>query len=101
MRRKGIVMKQKPVVRRRISFYGQVQAVGFRYQAMRAADMYGASGWVRNEYDGSVTMEIQGTERQIDSVVAYICNSMYIQVDRMEAKSLPVIFEDHGFRVKY
>ena len=94
-------MKQKPLVRRRISFYGQVQAVGFRYQAMRAAEMYGASGWVRNEFDGSVTMEIQGTESQIDSAVAYICNGMFIQVDRMEAKSLPVLFDEHGFRVRY
>ena len=46
-------------------------------------------------------MEIQGTESQIDSAVAYICNGMFIQVDRMEAKSLPVLFDEHGFRVKY
>ncbi len=46
--------------RRRIEFHGQVQGVGFRYQARRYASAYGLKGWVRNEYDGSVTMEVQG-----------------------------------------
>ena len=46
--------------RRRIEFHGRVQGVGFRYQAQKYASAYGLKGWVRNEYDGSVTMEVQG-----------------------------------------
>ena len=53
-------------VRKRITFYGWVQGVGFRYRAVHAANAVGATGRVRNEYDGSVTMEIQGTEDMID-----------------------------------
>jgi acylphosphatase len=30
-----------------------------------AAKLYGCIGWVRNEWDGSVTMEVQGTDKQI------------------------------------
>ena len=60
------------ILRKRIVFYGQVQGVGFRYRARHAADLYGCTGWVRNEYDGSVTMEIQGTEGQIDQVILAI-----------------------------
>ena len=60
------------ILRKRIVFYGQVQGVGFRYRARHAADMCGCTGWVRNEYDGSVTMEIQGTEDQIDQVILAI-----------------------------
>jgi len=50
------------MIRKHISFYGWVQGVGFRYRARHAAELYGYTGWVRNEWDGSVTMEIQGTE---------------------------------------
>ncbi|MCR5233462.1 MAG: acylphosphatase [Lachnospiraceae bacterium] len=36
-----------------MQFYGAVQGVGFRYRAKYAAQSVGATGWVRNEYDGS------------------------------------------------
>ena len=88
-------------VRKRIRFYGQVQAVGFRYTAYHAANMYGATGWVRNEYDDSVTMEIQGTQRQIDDVVAAIERGRYIEIDRMDVKTIPVLEDERGFRVAY
>lgn len=48
-----------------LSFSGEVQAVGFRWNARNCANEIGLTGWVRNEYDGSVTMEIQGTSDQI------------------------------------
>ena len=45
------------MIRKHIVFYGGVQGVGFRYRACHAADLYGCTGWLRNEYDGSVSME--------------------------------------------
>ena len=55
------------MIRKRIVFHGWVQGVGFRYRARHAAEHLGATGWVRNESDGSVTMEIQGTEMFINN----------------------------------
>ena len=52
-------------VRKRIVFYGRVQGVGFRYTAKRLAQSLGLTGWVKNEYDGTVVMEIQGREPMI------------------------------------
>ena len=46
-------------------FYGQVQGVGFRYRAVSAAEAYGCTGWVRNDWNGTVTMEIQGPAEEI------------------------------------
>ena len=61
--------------RKHIIFYGSVQGVGFRYRACHAAQAVGVTGWVKNEYDGSVVMEIQGTEEQIDQVVSLYMNN--------------------------
>ena len=47
-------------VRRRYSIEGQVQGVGFRYRARYAAQALELTGWVENEDDGSVTLEVQG-----------------------------------------
>ena len=89
------------MIRKRIVFYGWVQGVGFRYQARRAADLIGATGWVRNEYDGSVTMEIQGTEEQIDGVLVAIGRGRYIKIERMDAEAIPVIPDERGFRTRF
>ena len=45
------------VIRRRWHFTGNVQGVGFRYFAQCAAQKLGLTGWVANNWDGSVTME--------------------------------------------
>ena len=95
------MLTKRKKVRKHIRFYGQVQAVGFRWRAMQAAQLYGATGWVRNEYDDSVSMEIQGTERQIDDVIAALDRGSYIVIERMEVKKLEPVEDETGFRVKY
>ena len=92
---------KRKLIRKYIRFYGWVQAVGFRYRAMQAAEHYGATGWVRNEYDDSVSMEIQGTEKQIDDVISAIERGTYVRIERMEVKELSVDPDERGFRVKY
>ena len=95
------MLTKRKKVRKYIRFYGQVQAVGFRWRAMQAAQLYGATGWVRNEYDDSVSMEIQGTERQIDDVIAALDRGSYIVIERMEVKKLEPVEDENGFRVNY
>ena len=86
------------MLRQRIVFHGWVQGVGFRYWARHAAGMYGATGWVRNDPGGTVTMEIQGTQEQIDQVVTALERGRFIQIDRMDVTSIPVIETEHAFR---
>ena len=85
------------VVRKALRFFGSVQGVGFRYRAVHAARRVGATGWVRNEWDGSVSMEIQGSEAQIDRVLEMIGRGTFVRVEWMEARSLPVLSEERGF----
>ena len=87
-------------VRNHITFYGWVQGVGFRYRARHAAQLYGCTGWVRNEWDGSVTMEIQGTEEAIDKVIQAIEAGKYVRIEKMESRMIPVDPEERGFKTR-
>ena len=88
------------ITRRHYYFSGDVQGVGFRYRARHAADLYGCTGWVKNEWDGSVTMEIQGEESQIDQVILAIERGRYIRIENMAVKEIPVVEHDYGFRTR-
>ena len=85
------------MIRRHIVFTGWVQGVGLRYRARHAAALYGCTGWVRNEWDGSVTMEIQGTQEQIDSVILAIERGAYVRIENMDSRTIPVVADERGF----
>ena len=85
------------MIRKHIRFWGRVQGVGFRYRAYHATNSVGATGWVRNEYDGSVTMEIQGTEEQIDQVILMIEKGRFVRIENMDARTIPIKEEERGF----
>ena len=55
-------------IRVSICFYGRVQGAGFRYKLRYLAEKYSVTGWARNEYDGSVSTELQGLEEDIDKI---------------------------------
>lgn len=84
--------------RKHIVFYGSVQGVGFRYRARQAAGLVGCTGWVRNEWDGSVSMEIQGMESAIDQVILAIERGHYVHIENMDVKELEPLEEEQGFR---
>lgn len=88
------------IIRKRFSFSGTVQGVGFRWRAQHAAERYGATGWVRNERDGSVTMELQGSEETIERVLDAIERGAYIHIDGMDVKTLSVETEERGFSTR-
>lgn len=83
-------------IRRHILFFGRVQGVGFRYYSVHKASSLGLTGWVRNLYDGSVEMEVQGTERTIDNLLQFLESQRHIVIDRMETREIP-LQEDRGF----
>ncbi len=88
------------IIRKRIRVYGSVQGVGFRYRTEHAAGAVGATGWVKNDSDGAVSMEIQGTEEQIDQVFLMINRGTYVHMERMDARTIPVVEEERGFTIK-
>lgn len=87
--------------RYRLRFYGRVQGVGFRYTASHAANMYRLTGYVKNEYDGSVTCEVQGREEDIEQFIATIYRGRFIEVDRIDKTPLAIIEDERSFDVRY
>ena len=75
-------------VRRRYSIEGQVQGVGFRYRARYAAQTLELTGWVENEDDGSVTLEVQGDPVKFRKLFALIQRSNYIQITAIRQKDI-------------
>jgi acylphosphatase len=50
---------------------GRVQGVGYRRWAVaKAEEIGGVSGWVHNDYDGSVLLRLYGEESHIDLMIA-------------------------------
>lgn len=84
-------------IRKRYTFRGRVQGVGFRYTAKQLANSMKLTGWVRNEYNGTVTMEIQGRETLINKVLVGLNHNMFITIDWIDSEEIPLV-EESGFR---
>ena len=87
-------------IRKFLKIYGQVQGVGFRYRANYAADSLGVTGWVRNEWDGTVEMEVHGTESQINQLLTLINKGTYVNIEEIKSRQLPVEENESGFHVR-
>ena len=93
-------MDNEKIIRKKVFVYGAVHGVGFRYRAEYAANMLGVTGWVRNEPDGSVLLEVQGTDEQIDKVLAMVNQGTYVNIDRITANQIPIEEREYGFHIR-
>ena len=75
-----------------------MQGVGFRYKAKYLAQSLGLTGWVKNEWDGSVTMEIQGRSMMIEKMLENLNRDRYIVIDWIDGREIP-LEEERGFHV--
>ncbi len=87
-------------VRKHIVFYGKVQGVGFRYTAKYLARSLGLTGWVKNEWDGTVSMEIQGRETQINELLKGLNRSSYINIEWTDSKEISIVEIENCFSVR-
>lgn len=89
----------KDQVRKHFYFSGDVQMVGFRYQAKYAADELGLTDWVCNLCDGRVEMEAQGLDSDIDRLLARLYEARSIRITDIEMKRMKFHAGEKGFRV--
>lgn len=86
-------------IRKKYKFYGRVQGVGFRYTAKYLAQSLGLTGWVENEYDGTVEMEAQGREPMIDKLLEGLNRNSFINIEWIDSEVIPTEVEK-SFYVK-
>lgn len=86
-------------IRKKYKFYGRVQGVGFRYTAKYLAQSLGLTGWVENEYDGTVEMEVQGREPMIDKLLEGLNRNSFIDIEWIDSEVIPTEVEK-SFYVK-
>lgn len=84
-----------------IIFEGRVQGVGFRYKLSHLAEYYGVTGWVRNEYDGTVSAELQGQKGTIEMLLRSLGEDRYIRLDKITRKKKETLPEERGFHIRY
>lgn len=89
-----------PVIRLAIRFSGRVQGVGFRATARHIAREHSVSGWVRNDADGSVTMEVEGDEGDVDCYLLALSSAMNTLITGAERVTIDPIGTS-GFEIRW
>ena len=87
------------MIRKHIIAHGRVQGVGLRFTVTGFAKKYNVTGWVRNLYDGTVEMEVQGDENSIQQMLVQIQKQRWIEVNHMEIMEIACV-EERGFRIR-
>lgn len=77
-------------IRLDVRYEGRVQGVGFRFNAVSAAEAFAVSGWVANAPDGSVRLVAEGPEADVHGLLSAIRTSSlgrYIRDERVRAEA--------------
>lgn len=90
-----------PPVRRRYRFSGGVQGVGFRYTAKLLAEELNLVGWVRNQNDGTVLLEIEGGASRVDEFLRAVQEVPRFHIRGIDAEDLPLSGTETDFQVVY
>jgi len=77
-----------------------VQAVGFRATARGVAAGHAVSGWVSNEPDGTVLMEIQGEAAAVEACVAELRGRMGRNIRGEDTVAAAVVIDERGFIIR-
>lgn len=80
-------------VRVQVRFVGRVQGVGFRATARGVAMDHPVRGFVRNESDGSVLLEVQGEATDVRAFLGELRSAMSRNIDEYHETTMDV---DHG-----
>ena len=86
-------------MRQRIVFRGRVQGVGFRATSRSIVRQYPVSGFVRNEPDGSVYMEVQGRPEALARALDEIRRAFESHLTACEVGDLPERTDEATFEI--
>jgi len=92
-------MKEKRI---RALISGRVQGVYYRASTQARARELGLCGWVKNQRDGSVLVEAQGSIEAIDVLVEWCGKGpVHARVMGVQVDNIPVLEGENSFLIVY
>ena len=88
------------MIRKHIIAHGRVQGVGLRFTVTGFAKKYNVTGWVRNLYDGTVEMEVQGNSVMIERLFQELHSDRFIRIEKTEMIQIPTVDDEADFSVR-
>lgn len=88
-------------VGKKIIFSGRVQGVGFRYTTRNLAMDFAVSGYVKNLYDGTVELVVEGPEEQVKGLVSAIKRKMTGYITGASEESIEPTGRHSEFRIAF
>lgn len=82
-----------------VRYEGRVQGVGFRFTVVNLTQNLNVTGWVKNEFDGSVLMVAEGEEEELMEFLQMIQRShlgKYITQELVRNSSATGEFKSFG-----
>lgn len=89
------------IVRHLARYEGRVQGVGFRMTAVAQSDGLTVHGFVRNEPDGSVTMDVEGPAADLKELMRRVDSAMSGMIEHCHLENLPPRGISSGFTIRY
>ncbi len=90
------------MISKSLVFHGKVQGVGFRYFVTDIARDLEITGWVRNEYDGTVSAEITGQSENIELFLNKVKDGpRFGFVKKIDISDLSNVIEYKNFNIRY
>lgn len=88
------------MAREQIGYVGRVQGVGFRATAASVAARFEVTGWVRNEPDGSVLLEVQGDPTEVAAFRDALRRRMGSNISRETEARVGEVLDEPGFEIR-
>ncbi|KGX85231.1 acylphosphatase [Pontibacillus marinus] len=85
-----------------LTIHGRVQGVGFRFSAKQKAKEFNVNGWVQNNQTGTVEVEAEGEDKQIDAFVEALKHgpSPYAKVSNIDITKIDQIKGFDRFEIR-
>jgi len=87
-------------VRYVVRFTGRVQGVGFRATTLFVSQGLDVHGFVRNEPDGGVLLDVEGREASLKELLQRIQTSMGERIDDVQIDKRPPENRSGGLHIK-
>lgn len=88
----------------RFNVHGRVQGVGFRRFVFKLGQEHRLGGWVKNNVDGTVSIEVKGREDEVKNFVDFVRRgSFFSRVDEIEEVAVTLLEQPPGtdFEIKF